>query len=93
MANNNTLAAQLFIYPNPTSGNQVTLQLQNLKSEQSTITVTNLLGNVVFTDQVAVADSDTAYTLSFPESIPTGIYIIKVSSSSYSIASKVVLTK
>ncbi len=86
------LATQLFIYPNPTSGN-ISLQLQNWNGGFATIAITDLMGKIIFNSQVALSDTQGTYTLDLPESTQAGIYIITVKDTTHSITSKVVVNK
>jgi hypothetical protein len=75
-----TKSTQLSVVPNPTDG-VLTLQgtLENLNGKNVKIEVTDILGKTIYTDKYTVNNGDVRKKVVLGNSVPNGVYLIKVS--------------
>lgn len=86
------LADVLTAYPNPTS-NTLTVEWTATSTSPFVITVTSLLGEIVYTAEVTqTAEGEYKYTIPFA-SFANGIYTVQVASENFNGTAKVVLIK
>jgi PKD repeat protein len=83
-------AYQINIYPNPNSG-KFTLELQGADQGDLTVTVFNVLGSVVYQEQVSVFNK-LHKTLDL-SSLPGGVYHLRVNGSQGSAIQRIILEK
>lgn len=76
------------VYPNPSSG-LINIELTMKKSDKVNIEVSNLLGQVVYTDSKTLVAGDHTMTLDATE-FNSGIYFYTVKSAEFSITKKIV---
>ncbi|MBP9883163.1 MAG: T9SS type A sorting domain-containing protein [Chitinophagales bacterium] len=65
------------IYPNPTSGAFV-VALSNPLNENTTITITNLLGQVVYADKLTSLGNQMSLPIALSTDLPDGIYFVNI---------------
>jgi hypothetical protein len=73
----------LRLYPNPVKGNQVTINLSNVKLGQYTLRVINTAGQAIFKQTINNQSSSLTQTLDLPSTIKTGIYKMVITGSDY----------
>jgi hypothetical protein len=71
------------LYPNPVSGNQVTLALSGIKSGQYNVKVINSAGQQIYQKQILSQGGSISQTLQLPSAVKPGIYTMLVSSDGY----------
>lgn len=76
--NRDGMAADLFIYPNPVTDKQFSLQLPRMNSAQYSLKVVNVQGQVVFSRQLNLNGSATTEVIELPASITPGLYSLHV---------------
>lgn len=77
-------AAQgLRLYPNPVSGNQVTISLSNVKRGQYNLRVVNTAGQDIYKQLVNNQGSTMTQTIDLPASIKPGVYNMIITSGDY----------
>lgn len=79
------------VYPNPSS-DYCTIEFDCFKSEQVMLSVSNQLGQVEFSKSVLSSEGQNRIALDLQE-LPAGMYILKLSSSKASIASRVSIVR
>ncbi|MEO8403664.1 MAG: T9SS type A sorting domain-containing protein, partial [Chitinophagaceae bacterium] len=67
------------LYPNPVSGNQLTVALSGIKLGQYNVKVINASGQQVYQKALLSQGTSISQTLQLPSSVKTGIYTILVS--------------
>jgi hypothetical protein len=72
---------ELEVYPNPSNGEQVNLQVSGIQSGQITCNVYNLMGELVNTESLTVYEGTLSqvWSLSLLKGLNQGIYLLKVS--------------
>ena len=73
----------LRLYPNPVSGNQVTISLTNVKRGQYSLRVINNAGQNVFKQMITNHGSSLTQTLDLPLSVKPGVYNMVVTGNDY----------
>lgn len=66
------------VYPNPITGNKITLQLSDMPKDNYTISLTNYAGQIAFTKPLNHTGGDVLLTLTLDHSIAQGNYILSV---------------
>jgi PKD repeat protein len=84
-------AASVNIYPNPSTG-LFNVRLNGLESETSTISVFNLVGDLLYTQVVETTGGQLNTDLSL-NNASNGIYFLQVTSGSKTLAQKLVISK
>jgi hypothetical protein len=84
-------AASVNIYPNPSTG-LFNVRLNGLESETSTISVFNLVGDLLYTQVVETTGGQLNTDLSL-NNASNGIYFLQVNSGSKTLAQKLVISK
>jgi len=69
------------VFPNPTHGN-TTLSLSGIESDQVRIEVVNLMGAVVYQDQIAVTGNDFRYQFNLTGNA-AGVYFIRIADANF----------
>ena len=70
--------ASLSVYPNPTASGHATVLYDFSNSNNAVLTVSDLTGNVVYSENIPSASGLNAYTFS-TSSLKTGLYIVSLS--------------
>jgi hypothetical protein len=72
--------AHMRIYPNPSEGNQVRLELTNLESETgiATLLVLDMTGKQVYTERIPVKGDQLNTVLDFKPALTSGMYFISI---------------
>jgi hypothetical protein len=73
----------LRLYPNPVIGNQVTINMSNIKRGQYTLRVFNTAGQDIFRQTINNQSSSLTQTLDLPVSIKAGVYKMVITGSDY----------
>ena len=73
----------LRLYPNPVIGNQVTINLSNIKRGQYTLRVINTAGQDIFRQTINNQSSSLTQTLDLPVSVKAGVYNMVITGSDY----------
>ena len=76
-------ARRLMVYPNPVSGNQVTISMSNIKRGQFSLRVVNMAGQDIFKQTITNVSSMLTQTLDFPLSLKPGIYNMVITGNDY----------
>lgn len=84
----NIIDSDVKIYPNPFS-NEINIRLYNLPAENVKISITNVLGQVVYTEKLS-AQNNSVINLNEVAAYKNGIYFVNISSSDYNITKKIV---
>lgn len=71
------------LYPNPVSGNQVTISLSNVIRGQYSLRVVNTAGQDIYKQSISTQGSTTTQTIDLPASIKPGVYSMIVTGSNY----------
>jgi hypothetical protein len=66
------------IYPNPVTGNTITLQMTNMDKGTYNITLTNKLGQLIYSKQLSHQGGSATQTLELTQKLPQGIYQLRV---------------
>lgn len=74
--------AGLRLYPNPVSGNQVTISLNNIKKGQYNLRVVNTLGQDIFKQTIVNQSNSMTQTLDLP-SVKPGVYNLVITGDGY----------
>jgi hypothetical protein len=82
-------AENISVYPNPVKGNVVGLQLNNLAKGNYTITITNQLGQPVYSKTIEHQGGSASQTLQ-TETMAAGIYQVKLAGERTNIATKLI---
>jgi hypothetical protein len=82
-------AENISVYPNPVKGNVVGLQLNNLAKGNYTITITNQLGQPVYSKTIEHQGGSASQTLQ-TETMAAGIYQLKLAGERTNIATKLI---
>ena len=77
------------IYPNPTNGN-ITIELDKTYESATDISIINLSGSIINKDQIPSNESQITINLN---TLPAGIYLIKLSNTKFTYTHRIVLTK
>ena len=77
------------VYPNPSYGT-VNLALTGFTGKKTTLSVVNVIGTVIYHENLAIADGSVTKTLDFGKSAK-GLYYIKLEADDYSEIRKVIL--
>ena len=83
----NDLNNAINVYPNPSSGN-FDIALENSISGNVSLEITNVLGQIVFTDNIDKGTNSRSYDFS---SYPKGLYSIKLNSNEGTVYKKLIL--
>jgi hypothetical protein len=83
--------ADIAIAPNPVKGNLVNLQLSSVSRGAYTVSVTNSIGQQVFTKSLSHEGGSATYQLQLPSSIKSGVYNLQVKDGETVINKKVVV--
>ncbi len=85
--------AQVSVYPNPSAG-LFTLQLSNVSANASKaqISITNILGEVIYTSQEQITNSTLAKNIDL-QNIPNGAYFMKVTIGDKTFTNKTIISK
>lgn len=83
--------SRLEVYPNPATGDRITLALSGLEKGKYQISLVDLSGRIVLHQQVNVDGGSYTGTLQLPSAIATGIYNLKVSGSTTSLTERIVI--
>src|SRR6185295_16790929 len=79
MSMNESVSSSLNIYPNPSSdGNFVIALNVNNSVDHATITITNLLGKVIYQQEAPINGGVLSQQVKFGEGIPTGTYMVRI---------------
>jgi hypothetical protein len=79
------------LYPNPVAGNSsVNLAVRNVKDASASVSITDVLGKVVYTSSMALKANELSEK-SLDLSLPAGVYTVKVSSSGKTFTEKLVI--
>jgi len=73
----------LKLYPNPVSGNQVTVSLSNVKRGQYNLRVINTAGQDIFKQIINNQSSSMTQTLDLPSTVKPGVYNLVVTGDDY----------
>ena len=73
----------LKLYPNPVSGNQVTVSLSNVKRGQYNLRVINTAGQDIFKQTINNQSSSLTQTLDLPSTVKPGVYNLVVTGDDY----------
>jgi hypothetical protein len=73
----------LKLYPNPVSGNQVTVSLSNVKRGQYNLRVINTAGQDIFKQIINNQSSSLTQTLDLPSTVKPGVYNLVVTGDDY----------
>ncbi|MFC0772262.1 T9SS type A sorting domain-containing protein [Terrimonas alba] len=73
----------LSLYPNPVSGNQVTISLSNIKRGQYNIRVVNVGGQDIHKQIITNQSSNFTQTIDLPSSIKPGVYNMVITGDDY----------
>ncbi|WP_276501189.1 beta strand repeat-containing protein [Terrimonas pollutisoli] len=73
----------LRLYPNPVTGNQVTISLSNLKNGQYNLRVLNTAGQGVYRQAINASSNTLTQTLELPSTIKPGVYNLVVIGDTY----------
>ena len=73
----------LKLYPNPVSGNQVTISLSNVKRGQYNLRVINTAGQDIFKQIITNQSSSMTQTIDLPSSVKPGVYNMIVTGDDY----------
>ncbi|MDX9891214.1 MAG: T9SS type A sorting domain-containing protein [Bacteroidales bacterium] len=84
----NTLS-ELKLYPNPASNN-VTIQLMSKESSNATLKVTNIMGQVVYTENVSVETGNNQHTINV-SSFGAGFYLVNIYTTAGSTTQKLIV--
>lgn len=84
---NNQMNAKLF--PNPSTDGYITITFTAEGSKESLIQVNDMLGNIVFNNQVSNSSNEVSETVNL-SSLSAGIYILTLHSSSYKSTFKII---
>ncbi len=71
------------LYPNPVSGNQVTITLSNVRRGQYNLRVVNAAGQDIHKQAITNPGSTTTQTIDLPSSIKPGVYNMIITGSDY----------
>src|SRR3954468_8461236 len=83
--------ADIAIAPNPVKGNLVNLQLSAVSRGAYTVSVTNSIGQQVFTKSLSHEGGSATYQLQLPSSVKAGVYNLQVKDGETVINKKVVV--
>jgi hypothetical protein len=72
------LSQNLNVYPNPTNGSEINIQLSNITSENVQVRVLDAMGRVVFANRYAV-DGMFTTNMTFDRPLVNGLYMIEAS--------------
>ena len=72
------LSQNLNVYPNPTNGTDINIQLSNITSENVQVRVLDAMGRVVFANRYAV-DGMFSTNMTFDRPLANGLYMIEAS--------------
>ena len=81
--------SQVTVYPNPVTGNTLTLQLNNLDKGKYTVAVFNKKGQQVLVDNLQHAGSTAAHSVGLPN-ISKGIYELIITGNGKTITQKII---
>lgn len=84
----NTLS-ELKLYPNPASNN-VTIQLMSKETSNATLKVTNIMGQVVYTENVSVETGNNQHTINV-SSFGAGFYLVNIYTNAGSTTQKLIV--
>jgi len=73
----------LKLYPNPVSGNQVTVSLSNVKRGQYNLRVVNTVGQDIFKQTINNQSTGLTQTIDLPSSVKPGVYNLIVTGDNY----------
>jgi hypothetical protein len=73
----------LKLYPNPVSGNQVTISLSNVSRGQYNLRVVNAAGQDIYKQAISTQGSTTTQTIDLPASIKPGVYSMIITGGNY----------
>ena len=80
----------LRLYPNPVSGNQVTISLTNIKKGQYNLRVVNTLGQDIFKQTIVNQSTGLTQTLDLP-AVKPGVYNLVITGDDYRETKKIVI--
>lgn len=73
----------LKLYPNPVSGNEVTISLSNVSRGQYNLRVVNAAGQDIYKQAISTQGSTTTQTIDLPASIKPGVYSMIITGGNY----------
>lgn len=82
--------SDISVYPNPVNNYQLTIKLNISVTERITLSVYNLIGNRLYS---ANQNSSSEISVSLPQSLDAGSYILKIDSGIYRIAKYIIIEK
>ncbi|MGC8751759.1 T9SS type A sorting domain-containing protein, partial [Hydrotalea sp.] len=80
VATDNTSAMSIQVYPNPSNGESVALGIRNLPVGLYRVSLYNSNGQLVYSNTLNVADSNTAQALQWNSRLATGTYFVQLQS-------------
>jgi post-segregation antitoxin (ccd killing protein) len=79
LENENNIAFQLSVYPNPTNGNfNIELHLDEELNATARIEVINIMGDVVTTEEAEISEGTLRHTISMKPELPNALYFVKI---------------
>ncbi|MCY7422513.1 MAG: T9SS type A sorting domain-containing protein, partial [Chitinophagaceae bacterium] len=81
---------QVTVYPNPTNGNTIALQISNLKKGSYTLTLTNKTGQQIINKVIEHTGGSATETLEFLKACAAGVYRLKLSGEGATITRQVI---
>ena len=67
------------IFPNPTSGEEINVQIQNAETANCTIRILDATGKLMHSEQLNTS-SDAIHNIAFTQQLPAGFYLVEIAS-------------
>jgi hypothetical protein len=74
---------QLLIFPNPNNG-RFNISIDDLQSQQATLVITDIIGRIVYQENILIEQDIWEKEISLVNTLPSGIYLVKLYSDSMS---------
>ncbi len=78
LTNSSFVSNSIQVYPNPFNGNVININSGNLTVGNYKYSITNILGQVVNQGKIDFIENNSNYSISISNSIPNGVYILKL---------------
>lgn len=92
LASTPTVAHQVDVYPNPSTGQTIQLLLQGYSGESVAMRLTDALGRTLSTQLITPADAQYLIPLLLPQSLTLGTYILTLAGSGIPIQKRIIVS-
>ena len=79
------------LYPNPTNGNEIYLNIENNSANAPSIYVTDITGKLIVSEISSLKNQGSNYRIYFPEKLTSGTYLVNIKTAEKSISCRFIV--